>query len=52
MDGFKDRWIDGSTDNWRKFISFCGFDLFCLLLDKDFFIENLYIVLEQTRLKK
>ena len=52
MDGFKDRWIDGSTDNWRKLISFCGFDLFCPLLDKDFFIENLYIVLEQTRLKK
>ena len=26
-------------------ICFCGFDLFCPLLDKDIFIENLYITL-------
>ena len=26
-------------------ICFCSFDLFCPLLDKDSFIENMYIVL-------
>ena len=26
-------------------ICFCGFDLFCPLLDKDIFIENVYIAL-------
>ena len=35
----------------QKLTSFCSFDLFCPLLEKDNFIENWYIALNSVLLK-